>query len=62
MVYPFPQDREAVRAALLQLDLPNLVDRGEQESEKLKRITIRRVRKCLEGGCVLQSYRIITSP
>ncbi len=35
------QDREAVRAALLQLDLPNLVDKGEQESEKLKRITIR---------------------
>ena len=37
------QDRDAVRSALLQLDLPNLVDRGEAESEKLKNVTTRSV-------------------
>ena len=37
---PF-QERNLVHTELLQLDLPNLVDGGESESDKLKQVTFR---------------------
>lgn len=37
------QERNAFHSELLQLDLPNLVDNGEVESEKLKQVTARSV-------------------
>ena len=35
------QERNGFHSELLQLELPNLVDSGEAESEKLKQVTAR---------------------
>ena len=37
----FPQDRTAVHQCLLGLELPNLVDSGEADSEKLRHVSTR---------------------
>ena len=43
MFWGFFQDRNTVHQYLLQLDLPNLVDSGEAEVEKLRQVSARQV-------------------
>ena len=48
------QERNAVHSELLQLDLPNLVDPGEAEAEKLKQVTARYMYIKTKGATEIQ--------
>ena len=58
------QERNAFHSELLQLDLPNLVDTGEVESEKLKQVTTRSVSDdtSQDQGVNVGSIHILFSP
>ena len=53
------QERNGFHSELLQLELPNLVDSGEAESEKLKQVTARCVLLTVMTLPLMQKRRIL---